>query len=118
MKSYISFLLFVACLFGACGRQNVTEVSSPDGHIRLTFDVDDHNRMNYQISVNDTFLVAPSQLGFIAQDGVNLFEGFVWSVPTFLLLTRHGHSLGERIRHFVIIITKWLFTCPMRQVQN
>ncbi|WP_294634501.1 glycoside hydrolase family 97 protein [uncultured Bacteroides sp.] len=76
MKSYISFLLFVACLFGACGRQNVTEVSSPDGHIRLTFDVDDHNRMNYQISVNDTFLVAPSQLGFIAQDGVNLFEGF------------------------------------------
>lgn len=76
MKSYISFLLFVACLFGACGRQNVTEVSSPDGHIRLTFDVDDHNRMNYQISVNDTFLVAPSQLGFIAQDGVNLFESF------------------------------------------
>ena len=76
MKSYISFLLFVACLFGACGRQNVTEVSSPDGHIRLTFDVDDHNRMNYQISVNDTFLVAPSQLGFIAQDGVNLFKGF------------------------------------------
>lgn len=76
MKSYISFLLFVACLFGACGRQNVTEVSSPDGHIRLTFDVDDHNRMNYQISVNDTLLVVPSQLGFIAQDGVNLSEGF------------------------------------------
>lgn len=76
MKSYISFLFFVACLFGACGRQNVTEVSSPDGHLRLTFDVDDHNRMNYQISVNDTLLVAPSQLGFIAQDGVNLSEGF------------------------------------------
>lgn len=76
MKSYISFLLFVACLFGACGRQNVTEVSSPDGHLRLTFDVDDHNRMNYQICVNDTLLMAPSQLGFIAQDGVNLSEGF------------------------------------------
>lgn len=76
MKSYIPFLFFVACLFSACGGQKPTEVSSPDGHIRLTFAVDDHNRMNYQISVNDTLLVAPSPLGFIAQDGVELSEGF------------------------------------------
>lgn len=76
MKSYIPFLFFVACLFSACGGQKPTEVSSPDGHIRLIFAVDDHNRMNYQISVNDTLLVAPSSLGFIAQDGVELSEGF------------------------------------------
>ena len=76
MKSYIPFLFFVACLFSACGGQKPTEVSSPDGHIRLTFAVDDHNRMNYQISVSDTLLVAPSPLGFIAQDGVELSEGF------------------------------------------
>lgn len=76
MKSYIPFLLFVACLFSACGGLKPTEVFSPDGHIRLTFAVDGHNRMNYQISVNDTLLVAPSSLGFIAQDGVDLSEGF------------------------------------------
>lgn len=76
MKKYISLILFVTFLCAACGVQRPTELFSPDGNIKLSFSIDNNNRMNYQVSVNDTLLVASSQLGFIAQKGVNLSEGF------------------------------------------
>ena len=75
MKLYTSFQKLVECLYTACSGPKPTEVVSPDGHIRLTFALDG-KRMTYRVSVNDTAFVAPSQLGFLAQDGVNLSEGF------------------------------------------
>lgn len=76
MKLYISILLLAVCSFAACSGQKPTEVTSPDGHIRLAFALDEKNRMTYQVSVNDTAFIAPSLLGFSARDGVNLSEGF------------------------------------------
>lgn len=75
MKFYISALLFIGLLLTACGGQKATEVASPDGHIRLTFALEG-DRMTYRVRVDDSLLIAPSPLGFVARDGVNLSEGF------------------------------------------
>ena len=71
-----TILWTVSLLLVICGcTPKPTEVVSPDGHIRLQFALDDHNRMTYRIDVDDTAFVAPSALGFLAGKGVNLSEG-------------------------------------------
>lgn len=71
-----TILWIVSLLLVICGcTPKPTEVVSPDGHIRLQFALDDHNRMTYRIDVDDTAFVAPSALGFLAGKGVNLSEG-------------------------------------------
>lgn len=71
-----TILWTVSLLLVICGcTPKPTEVVSPDGHIRLQFALDDHNRMTYRIDVDDTAFVAPSALGFLAGEGVNLSEG-------------------------------------------
>ena len=114
-----TILWTVSLLLVICGcTPKPTEVVSPDGHIRLQFALDDHNRMTYRIDVDDTAFVAPSALGFLAGKGVNLSEGMKVSVRSFPLRTRHGHNLGERIRVSVTIIMKWRFVCLMRRIRN
>lgn len=62
-----TILWTVSLLLVICGcTPKPTEVVSPDGHIRLQFALDDHNRMTYRIDVDDTAFVAPSALGFLA----------------------------------------------------
>ena len=76
MKQHlISLVLFFFFLLSGCMPLKQTEVTSPDGHIRLAFALDG-NRMTYQVSVGDTVFITPSLLGFTAKDGVNLAEGF------------------------------------------
>ena len=71
-----TILWTVSLLLVICGcTPKPTEVVSPDGHIRLQFALDDHNRMTYRIDVDDTAFVTPSALGFLAGKGVNLSEG-------------------------------------------
>ena len=56
-----TILWTVSLLLVICGcTPKPTEVVSPDGHIRLQFALDDHNRMTYRIDVDDTAFVAPS----------------------------------------------------------
>ena len=77
MKQHlISLVLFFSFLLSGCMPLKQTEVTSPNGHIRLAFALDGNNRMTYQVSVGDTVFIAPSLLGFTAKDGVNLAEGF------------------------------------------
>ena len=77
MKQHlISLVLFFSFLLSSCMPLKQTEVTSPNGHIRLAFALDGNNHMTYQVSVGDTAFVTPSLLGFLAKDGVNLAEGF------------------------------------------
>ena len=49
-----TILWTVSLLLVICGcTPKPTEVVSPDGHIRLQFALDDHNRMTYRIDVDD-----------------------------------------------------------------
>ena len=77
MKQHlISLVLFFSFLLSGCMPLKQTEVTSPNGHIRLAFALDGNNRMTYQVSVGDTVCITSSLLGFTAKDGVNLAEGF------------------------------------------
>jgi len=60
----------------SCTSPKQTEVTSPDGHIRLALTLDDNGRIAYQVNIGDTLFIKPSMLGFTAKDGVNLAEGF------------------------------------------
>ncbi len=67
--------LLLAWLCYACSGPK-TEVTSPDGHIKLAFMVDEGGNMLYNIRVNDSLLLDNSSLGFRAKDSINLCEGF------------------------------------------
>lgn len=66
----ISLLLLVGCT------PTKTEVASPDGKIKLSFSLNGHNQMCYQVTVNDSSFILPSILGLEAKDGVNLSKDF------------------------------------------
>ena len=75
MNRFLGVLAVIYILVSGCTVRS-SEVTSPNGHIRLAFALDGNNRMTYQVSVGDTVFIAPSLLGFTAKDGVNLAEGF------------------------------------------
>lgn len=70
-------LLYFAALlaFSSC-TPVTTEMSSPDGRIKLSFAADAANGMTYRVQVGDTALILPSPLGFEARNGINLSRGF------------------------------------------
>lgn len=76
MKQYLIYIVSFLAILTGCTNPKPTEVTSPDGSIRLIFALDDNNRMTYQIQVNDTAFITPSPLGFKAKDGINLSDKF------------------------------------------
>jgi alpha-glucosidase len=56
-------------------RPEVT-ATSPDGSIVLTVSTDNDSRPTYTISRKGKLLIAPSKLGFILTDGLNMARGF------------------------------------------
>lgn len=76
MKQHLIYVVTLFSILTGCSSPQPSEVTSPDGHIRLTFALDNDHRMTYRVDVNDTTFIAPSALGFLAQDGVNLSNAF------------------------------------------
>lgn len=76
MKQHLIYIVTFLLTLAGCTTPKPTEVTSPDGHLRLAFALDANNRMTYRVDVNDTTFIAPSSLGFLAKDGVNLSDGF------------------------------------------
>ncbi len=75
MKRYIyQTLLVLSVLLYGCTQP--TEVTSPDGRIKLTFSQDEAGNMSYTVNVNGVLLVDASALGFERRDGLNLAKGF------------------------------------------
>lgn len=68
--------LFVLLSVVGCKGLQPTEVASPDGHIRLAFELDNQSRPSYQVWVDDMPFITPSALGFVSADSVNLCDGF------------------------------------------
>ena len=70
------FYFAVMLLLVLCGCAPKTEVASPDGSIKWSFNLDEKGGMTYQVSVNDTPFINASPLGFEEKSGLNLVDGF------------------------------------------
>jgi alpha-glucosidase len=62
----------------ASAQQNPTTAHSPDGSITLTVSTNNDHRAQYSITRKGKLLIAPSSLGFILTDGVNMTRG--WTI--------------------------------------
>ena len=70
------FYSAVMLLLVLCGCAPKTEVASPDGSIKWSFNLDEKGGMTYQVSVNGTPFINASPLGFEEKSGLNLVDGF------------------------------------------
>ena len=70
------FYSAVMLLFILCGCAPKTEVASPDGSIKWSFNLDEKGGMTYQVSVNGTPFINASSLGFEEKSGLDLASGF------------------------------------------
>lgn len=74
MKAYSYYVLFLLVVL--CGCTRPTELASPDGNIKLVFNLTEAGDMTYGVSVGGTPFINPSVMGFEGRDGVNLSKGF------------------------------------------
>ena len=59
-----------------CSCTSKTEVSSPNGTIKWSVNLDEKGAMTYQVSVNNAPFINASALGFEEKSGLNLADGF------------------------------------------
>ncbi|WP_159978302.1 MULTISPECIES: glycoside hydrolase family 97 protein [unclassified Novosphingobium] len=71
----LTFAAFAAHPAMAEDAKTVT-AASPDGSIVLTVSTDNDSRPTYTISRKGKLLIAPSKLGFVLTDGLNMARGF------------------------------------------
>lgn len=71
---HLLFVAFILMSFYSCTPK--TELSSPDGHIKVAFATEPDGKMVYRVAVNDILLLDNSSLGFEAKDGIDLNQGF------------------------------------------
>ena len=76
MKQRLIYIIVSFLSLASCTSPKRTEVTSPDGHIRLVLTLDDNGRMAYQVNIGDTLFIKPSMLGLEANGGVNLSGNF------------------------------------------
>ena len=74
MKTYSYYVLFLLVVFCGCSRP--TELTSPDGNIKLVFNLNEAGAMTYGVSVGGKPFITPSVMGFEGRDGLNLSKDF------------------------------------------
>ena len=74
MKTYSYYVLFLLVVFCGCSRS--TELTSPDGNIKLVFNLNEAGAMTYGVSVGGKPFITPSVMGFEGRDGLNLSKDF------------------------------------------
>lgn len=75
MRSRFIYLFALLLVMMSSCSQN-TEVTSPNGRIRLVFRQDKADNMYYSVYVDGKPFISDSRLGFTGRDGVNLSEGY------------------------------------------
>jgi len=75
MKKYICALLLLSLATIGCTAKT-EEVKSPNGNIRLAFNVGPKGGMTYQVWVGNTLFISPSALGFEEKSGKDLATKF------------------------------------------
>ena len=74
MKKILYAVAILVCVLCSCTSK--TEVLSPDGRIKWSFQLEEKGKMVYQVSVNGQPFILPSELGFEEKSGLNLKDGF------------------------------------------
>ena len=77
------FYSVVLLLLVLCSCTSKTEVASPNGNIKWSFNLDEKGAMSYQVSVNNAPFINASALGFEEKSGLNLKDGFQLEGTTF-----------------------------------
>lgn len=72
-KTFLYFPIGVILL--SCSGKN-TELSSPDGNIRVKFDLNESGEAFYSVKVGESDYLLPSRMGFVGGDSVNMDRGF------------------------------------------
>lgn len=106
MKTYSYYVLFLLVVFCGCSRP--TELTSPDGNIKLVFNLNEAGAMTYGVSVGGKPFITPSAMGFEGRDGLNLSKDFQIEILSLPQRMKLGPSLGGRINLSGTIITRWL----------
>ena len=73
MKKFLCFVTLLMTFVGGYSRD--FKVKSPDGHIVVTFMLDERGAMQYKVDVNKRAFILPSELG-LKEVKLNLSEGF------------------------------------------
>ena len=63
------FYSVMMLLFVLCSCTSKTEVASPNGNIKWSFNLDEKGGMTYQVSVNNAPFINASALGFEDKSG-------------------------------------------------
>ena len=67
MKTYSYYVLFLLVVFCGCSRP--TELTSPDGNIKLVFNLNEAGVMTYGVSVGGKPFITPSAMALKAVTG-------------------------------------------------
>ena len=67
MKTYSYYVLFLLVVFCGCSRP--TELTSPDGNIKLVFNLKEAGEMTYGVSVGGNPFITPSVMALKAVTG-------------------------------------------------
>lgn len=89
-------LMCLVCL-GLAGRVHASEVTSPNGEMKLTFILRD-SKPYYSVSFRGKPVIKPSRLGYELHNAESLLEGFTQTGRRPRPLTRPGRLSGARIR--------------------
>lgn len=83
MKRYF-LQLGLVCLLGltAC-KSSKTDVESPNGKLKLAFQLSSEGNLSYKVLIDDSLWIAPSEMGLKGQDGLSLDSGFHLLSTTF-----------------------------------
>ena len=63
MKTLYAIVSVTCFIFSACTPSCSSDVSSPDGKIRLLFSLTNNKQMTYQVTVNDTLEIIMAKGG-------------------------------------------------------
>lgn len=96
---------FVSCV---CGCSRPTELTSPDGNIKLVFNLNEAGVMTYGVSVGGKPFITPSAMGFEGRDGLNLSKDFQIENTEFTTKDETWTQPWGRINLSGTIITRWL----------
>lgn len=75
MKFIKIFIILLTVALAGCSSRS-TVVSSPYGHIKLIFSIDEARQLSYAIRVNDSLFITPSPLGLVEKSGLPMAAGF------------------------------------------
>ena len=73
----MKFFIIVLSVFGLHAQENIQNISSPDGAIRVNFSLDEEGRPFYLVFHKDQTVIDTSFLGFDLKDAPSLSTDFV-----------------------------------------